>query len=87
MAAAGGSTFSVVLAAWVLFRATAMHGALSILHAMIGISGAVTATMFVAAGSIRFADLPWTLSTDSYTAVAATLVGWDWPSRSLCPVP
>jgi alginate O-acetyltransferase complex protein AlgI len=75
VAAAWGMTFSIVLAAWVLFRATTMQGALSMLYAMMGISGSATATMFVPSGSIRFADLPWTLSTESYAAVAATLVG------------
>jgi alginate O-acetyltransferase complex protein AlgI len=74
VAGAWGLTFSIVLASWVLFRATTMQGALTILSAMVGISGPVTATMFVPAGSIRFADLPWTLSVDSYAAVAAMIV-------------
>jgi alginate O-acetyltransferase complex protein AlgI len=70
-----GATFSVVLASWVLFRAATMQGALSMLSAMLGISHSVTMTPFVATASIRFADLPWTLSVDSYAAVAATAVG------------
>jgi alginate O-acetyltransferase complex protein AlgI len=73
--AAWGTTFSIVLASWVLFRAATMQGALSMLYAMIGMSGRVTAQTFVPATSIRFADLPWTLSVDSYAAVAATVVG------------
>ena len=74
-AAGWGVTFSVVLASWVLFRAATMQGALSMLCAMLGISRSVTTTTFVPTASIRFADLPWTLSVDSFAAVAATAVG------------
>jgi alginate O-acetyltransferase complex protein AlgI len=74
-AAGWGTTFSLVLASWVLFRATTMRGALSMLSAMWGISRSETTTTFVPAASIRFADLPWTLSIDSYAAIAATAVG------------
>ena len=70
-----GATFSVVLASWVLFRAATMQGALSMLSAMLGISRSATMTTFVPAASVRFADLPWTLSVDRYAAVAATAVG------------
>jgi alginate O-acetyltransferase complex protein AlgI len=74
VAAAWGSTFSIVLASWVLFRATTMQGALSMLYAMVGMSGSVNTTLFVPSTSIRFADLPWTLSVESYAAAAAMAV-------------
>jgi hypothetical protein len=75
VAVSWGATFSVVLASWVLFRAATMQGALSMLSAMLGISRPATTTLFVPSASIRFADLPWSLSVDSFAAVAATAVG------------
>jgi hypothetical protein len=45
------------------------------LCAMLGISRSVTTPTFVPAASIRFADLPCTLSAHGYAAIAATAVG------------
>lgn len=73
--AAWVATFSIVLASWVLFRATTMQGALSVLHALMGTSVPAGAHTFVPAGTIRFADLPWTLSSNGYAAVATMVVG------------
>jgi hypothetical protein len=75
VAAAWGSTVSIVLASWVLFRATTLQGAWSMVCAMAGMSGFVSKTIFVLAAGIRFADLTWTLSVDRHAAVAAMVVG------------
>jgi alginate O-acetyltransferase complex protein AlgI len=74
VAAAWGATFSIVLVSWVLFRATTLQGASSMLYAMLGISGSATTAMFAPVASIRFADLPWTLSVEGYATVAAMVV-------------
>jgi hypothetical protein len=47
------------------------EGALSMLSAMLRMSRSVTTMTFVPAANIRFADLPWVLSVDSYAAVCA----------------
>jgi hypothetical protein len=53
-----GGTFSIVLASWGAVPHDDHAGrALTMLPAMVGIFRPVTATMFVTAGSIRFADL------------------------------
>jgi alginate O-acetyltransferase complex protein AlgI len=73
-AVAWASTFSIVIASWVLFRATTMQGALTMLYALAGVSKPIATPTFVPAASVRFADLPWTFTADSHAAVAATIV-------------
>jgi D-alanyl-lipoteichoic acid acyltransferase DltB (MBOAT superfamily) len=68
---AWAATFATVLGAWVLFRATTLHGALTMLSGLLGLNPTVDFGPRI----IRFADLPWVLPNAGYEMVGIVACG------------